>query len=220
MASNDNNKLNQKIRSRRRKAQTVEERAKGIPHVGLDHEREVALMSVDTVGRLQVERELQLNFVEELMIESTSLDTIARLGRERWPHLTKDKCRTLSKEIERKWMDENQEAKDAHRFAMIERLHRVRRQATDRLFRRPNAMDARLVLDCENQIAKLGGLQAPKQIEHSGQIQQQQALYAVVANLDPEQAAEMLREQRETERLAEAARTMLPALATGTDDEK
>lgn len=172
-------------------------------------------MSVDTVGRLQVERELQLHFVEELMIESTPLDTIARLGRERWAQLTKDRCRVYVKEIEQKWLDENSAASETHRRAMIERLHRLRRQAMGR-----NPIDARTVLECETLIAKLGGLMAPKQIEHSGKIQQQQALMAVVANLDPEQAREMLREQRETERLAEAARTMLPALATGTDERK
>jgi hypothetical protein len=178
-------------------------------------EREVAHLAAGIISQVELERERRNQLIEQLIIEGTDSYTIWRVGRERFPTLTHDQVRHQMEKIRIKWREENRFELEVQRYASLERLHMLRRGALGE--QPPNRA---LALKCEKEINRLlGVVQPPKQQGNEVHIHSH-ALMAVIGGIDPEQAAALLEEQKEQERLAQVARTLLPAVVTVEPEKK
>lgn len=175
-------------------------------------ELEAAALAADMTGRAAIDREVQDDEIERLLIEGADVRAINRILRTRWPmsiRTVQDRVREIWKRVR----EERKSDREDQRTTMVERLHRMRQKA---LYDEKKP-DYDAALRAEQQIAKLLGLYEPKQVTVTGMHQHQHAhvhaLAAVVAGLDDTQVEQLLAEQQEQEQLAEQARTLLPALA-------
>lgn len=196
--------------------------AHGLPNVDEKTERDVARLSKTIRRYVKKDIEEQRAAVERLMVEGAGRRQIARTmrilederGQKRWPNITDRTVElriTQVYELRKKDLlaSSSREERDQARAYMIERLQDMRQRAL--VGKSPNYKAA---IACEREIAKLQGLYAATKVEVAGNVQHSHAMLSVIANMDPDQATELLEEAKETRRLADEARRLLPSVVT------
>lgn len=182
-------------------------------------EREVEVLAADSAPVRYARQEVrqQEEDVEQLLKNGSPPSQMCRILRERWPRMSKSRVYMLVARVKDRWREESAKTREMDREAAIRRIHTYRMHAagefdarTGKWIRQPNhqalAKWERLLMD-------LQGTREAIKIDVG--VVYTQAMLQVVARLDGEQASDLLEEAREQERLAEAARTLLPALTSG-----
>ena len=163
------------------------------------------------------EARAQLAFVEDLMVQGASTSQIIRLARAKL-YIGEKRIRRLIERVKETHAKEDAEARQEWKAAQIRRLHTYRQQASGR--RGPDGSwierpDFKAVVALERLIAQICGTLEPVEVRVDARYTE--AMLHVVSNLTSESAAELLAEAREQERLAEAARKLLPAVVDSSE---
>lgn len=189
-------------------------------------EAEVRALSKTAIRYTRAETELHIRRIEELRINGASMRSIHRMmqadgSRPEYRKITKKRVEVLWTRITEFWQESSKESAAERKEAARQRIYQMRLWAlgefdsnTKTWVRRP---DQKALKGIEDLLMKLEGTAAAVEVtvEHAFT----DAMKHVIVNIDPEQAAEMLQEARETRRLAELARTALPALCAASLEE-
>jgi hypothetical protein len=178
-----------------------------LPNVSPQVEAEVARLSRQVRRYVRRDIEEQRAAVERLMVEGAKCRQITRILRTQWPNITH---RTVALRMDQVNKLRAAEAKDDRvqaRAFMVERLEALRTRALTGT--RP---DYKAAIAAEKEISKLLGLYAPTKVDITGDVNHSLAMVSVITNMDPDLASEILQEARTTERLANRARELLPAI--------
>lgn len=178
-----------------------------LPDVSPRVEAEVKRLS-KTIRRY-VRRDIleQRAAVERLLIEGAKARQITRILRAQWPLITARTVELRISQVEAERRAEYTFDRAKEREFAVERLQAMRQRAL--AGQRP---DYKAAVACEKEIAKILGLYAPTKVDVSGELNHSHAMMSVIANMDPELAAEMLQEAKEEKRLAAKARELLPGI--------
>jgi hypothetical protein len=156
--------------------------------------------------------------VEEMMVNGALPRQIHRIlqadaSRPENRMITLHRVKVLCERVRQHWQDESTAAIPTKKEAAIRRIHQMRlwavgqRDVNGNWTTKPNHQ---ALARYEEQLMKLEGTAAPTAITVDGTFSL--ALQQATAALTGDQAAELLEEARETQRLADLARVALPAL--------
>ncbi len=163
-------------------------------------------------ARNEVERQEML--VEDLMIQGTQPARMRQiLQGQGWPKISKTRVDLLVERVRERWIQERAKTRDADREAAVRRITRFRtwaageRSADGKSWvEKPNHA---AIVQYERILMDLQGTREPLKIDITATYTE--AMLAVVARLEGDEASKLLDEAREQERLANVARKMLPS---------
>lgn len=154
----------------------------------------------------------QLSFVEDLIVQGASASQIVRLTVSKY-FVTATRAKKLIERVKELHATEDAEARAEWKSAQIRRLQTMRRLASGERTADGKGWivkpDHKAVVAYERLLAQICGTLEPVQIDVD--VRHTEAIRAVIVNMTPEQSADLLAEAEEQERLANAARRLLPS---------
>lgn len=208
---------NKALPSQRETAADIAHGPEPIPGVSEEVELEVAQLAKPVIRYTLEETKRQELYVQDLLINGADYRTITRLCRGQWPKFTARRTEVLVRRVRGWWKDERKDVPEA-RDEAIKRIHRMRQwalgeQGPDGKWK--TKPDLKALARFEALLMKIQGTEhQPAKIEVHQTFNQ--AMAQTIVEMSPEMAEQLLAEARETEKLAQMARELLPALPAST----
>lgn len=186
------------------------------PVTPLEEEVQAIVEKTKVIRYTRAEAVEQMAFVQDLYLANAFPEQILELARRKWPKFTRGRYQQLVGRLRSGYKGERLDV-DSLRDEAIRRLKKA---SIDLLKRAPNGnvtvQSIRAYIELEKLRMKLEGTEHLPKIEvHQNY---QQALIQVIGGSSSEELDAMLEEQRLTQRAADVARKVIPALVESTDD--